>query len=177
MSRSFLLAASLPMPTKGLKLFTKNGKKMVVRRILVWCCAVSLLGSSLGCSGGSRRSAQHTEVSGTVTYNGKPVTGGQIKFVGDDWAAIEGVIDETGHYTINAPVGTVKITVDNRMVQAGAIREQASQGAGPRPGGPPPKPIKGKYVQIPEKYYDPARCGLSYTVQKGPQTHDVVLTD
>jgi hypothetical protein len=112
-----------------------------------------------------------------VTYNGKPLPGGKVTFVGDDWVSIDGIIDEQGHYTINAPVGNVKIAVDNRLVQQGAVRAEASKGAGPRPGGPPPTPIKGKYIQIPDKYYDAAASGLTYTVKSGPQTYDIKLTD
>jgi hypothetical protein len=120
---------------------------------------------------------KHTEVSGSVTYKGKPLTGGKVTFLGDDWASIDGVIDEQGHYTINAPVGNVKIGVDNRMVKLGAIRPEASKGAGPRPGSPPPDPIKGKYIEIPDKYYDPATSGLTFTVKSGTQTYDITLTD
>lgn len=135
-----------------------------------------VLGVAIGCQGGKRKSTQHVEVSGTVTYNGKPVTGGQIKFVGEDWAGIEGIIDEKGHYTINAPTGSNKIAIDNRLLQQG-VRKEASRGVG-RPGGPEPTPMKGKYIKIPDKYYDPAGSGLSYTVTKdAQQTFDVKLTD
>jgi hypothetical protein len=148
------------------------------RRLACGCCFVAaLLVVGIGCKGG-RRSAQHTPVSGNVTYKGQPVTGGQLTFVGDDWININAIIDENGHYEINAPVGNVKIAIDNRMmIQRGSVQKAASKGAGPRPGGPEATPLKGKYVQLPNKAYDPTTSGLTYTVTSGPQTHNIEVTD
>jgi hypothetical protein len=38
------------------------------------------------------------------------------------------------------------------------------------------KTVKGRYVRIPPQYQDIATSGLTYTVQKGPQTHDIELS-
>lgn len=96
-----------------------------------------------------------------------------MSFTTKDGFANKGVIDETGKYTINAPTGEVMISVDNRSL--GQSREAASKGAG-RPDAPPPTKLKGKYVEIPSKYYIPDTSGLTYTVTNGPQTHDILLT-
>ena len=56
------------------------------------CLLICLLVFAVGC-GGKRRAAEHTEVSGEVTYKGKPLPGGQITFVTDDGFAANGIID------------------------------------------------------------------------------------
>lgn len=134
------------------------------------CCCLLILVT--GCTR-TRRSVEHVEVTGRVLLDGKPVTGGEVSFTTKDGFANKGVIDETGKYTINAPTGEVMISVDNRSL--GQSREAASKGAG-RPDAPPPTKLKGKYVEIPSKYYIPDTSGLTYTVTNGPQTHDILLT-
>jgi hypothetical protein len=101
------------IPQAGAKTLLANLPAKPVIRLV---CGLSLLFCVLllttGC-GGSKRSVEHVNVTGKVTYNGKPVTGGQIMFVSKDGFASTGRIDENGNYTINAPLGEVKITVDN----------------------------------------------------------------
>jgi len=137
---------------------------------------ICLLVFAVGCQTGKPKSAQYVDVTGKVTYQGKPVTGGQVSFFNDQGFNNNGVIDENGNYKISSPVGNVKIMVDNRMLRQGQ-REAAKMGAGPRPGGEQPNPIKGKFMRLPEKYSAPDKTDLTYTVSNGPQTHDIELTD
>lgn len=113
-------------------------------------------------------------MTGRVLFDGKPLPGGEVTFVTvKDGFASKGIIDEKGNYTISAPTGDVMISVDNRAL--GQSREAAMKGAG-RPDAPPPTRLKGKYVEIPSKYFVPDTSGLTYTVINGPQTHDIQLT-
>jgi hypothetical protein len=132
-----------------------------------------------GCRG--RRSAEHVEVSGRVLFKGQPLPGGKVSFVAEDGFSSAGVIDENGNYSVKAPTGPSRISVDNRMLDPrSAISNMASaqKGAGPRPGGPEPEKPKGTYVQIPSKYYLTDQSGLTYEVTKEPkQTHDIQLAD
>jgi hypothetical protein len=119
------------------------------------------------------------EVTGRVLYKNKPLTGGQVQFVAVEGGfGSNGIIDEKGNYKINAPVGDVKITVDNRMLslRIGANHPAAMRGAG-RPDAGEPTPVKGTYVQIPFKYYEMDKTDLTYTVTNGPQTYDIELKD
>jgi hypothetical protein len=130
---------------------------------------------AVGCSG-SRRTAEYADVSGRVLYKGKPVTGGRVGFVAVQGSfASTGTIDEQGNYKINAPVGEVRISVDNEMLKS-APPEAARRGAG-RPDAGDPNPIKGKYIQLPDKYTDPQKSGLTWTVPKGGGTYDIELPD
>jgi len=128
----------------------------------------------------SRHSVEHVEVTGQVLYKGKPLPGGEVTFVTvKDAFASTGIIDERGNYKISAPVGEVKIGVDNQMLNpqaSGAKQPNASRGAG-RPDAGAPTPMKGTFVRIPPKYKDPEQSGLTYTVTKDETTHKIELTD
>jgi hypothetical protein len=157
---------------------TRAGRRPAARLAcccLVPCCLVVLAG---GCRG--RREAEHVEVSGRVLLKGEPLPGGRVTFVTDDGFASNGVIDEQGKYTIKAPTGNVRISVDNRMLNPanrGAGMEAAKKGAG-RPEAPPPDPVKGTYKPIAAKNYVPDQSGLTYEVTKEPkQTFDIKLTE
>lgn len=106
------------------------------------------------------------EVKGRVFYNGEPLTGGRVEFVveGDypdiltrNFFTSTGEIDGEGHYTLQVPVGKVRIRVDNRL------------GKHPLP----------NVAQIPHRYYFIDSSGLSWTVPDDPtqRVHDIKLRD
>ena len=87
-------------------------------------------------------------------------------------------IDEQGQYKIKAPVGECQIAVDNRMLATPQRRGPvANKPSGlKRPGAEAPSDLKGQYVEIPAKYYEPSTSELKYKVEdKDPQTHEIVL--
>jgi hypothetical protein len=143
---------------------------------LAWwrCLPVGLMLLILGCGGGGATSTQTAEVTGKVLYKGKPLPGGMITFVGEKGGLADSKpIDENGQYKINAPVGDVRIGVDNRMLEKKPPK-------GPllnpnRPDAEAPTALKGTYVAIPDKYYSPEKSGLTYKVTPNAQTHDVTL--
>src|SRR5215472_1107620 len=146
------------------------------------CLALFIVLLASGCRGGGKKLAEHTEVSGTVLFNGTPLPGGRVSFFSKEGdPGTNAPIDLNGKYTIQAPIGDVKISVDNSMLKPGAAkgggqRVGKQQGAGPRPGGDDPTVITGKYIEIPAKYADPNKSGLTYTVKKGEKEHDIILT-
>jgi hypothetical protein len=129
-------------------------------------------------------------VSGKVTYKGAPLKGGYVTLVTATGISRPGGISEDGSYTIdNVPTGPVKIAVDTESIKP---RSSAGKGGmappkkyGPPPGAEqpsapaykPPDPTAGadRYVAIPQKYADPEKSGLTYTVKSGSQTHDIPL--
>jgi hypothetical protein len=132
----------------------------------------------------SRRSVEHAEVTGQVIYKKNPVPGGEVTFVAVDggWVS-KGIIDKDGNYKISAPVGEVKITVENQMLTKmgtgkGTAHETGMKGAGkPRPDAPDTRVIEGKWIQLPAKYYKADTSDLTYTVKPGPQTFTIELKD
>jgi hypothetical protein len=137
---------------------------------LLWVCFAAL---AAGC-GKEKPPVETAEVSGKVIYRGEPLPGGQVTFIlTDGEASKNALIDENGNYKIEAPVGDVKITVNNELLKE---RMQHSPVASARrPGGQKPARMKGTYVQIDSKYYTPKKTPLTYTVKKGSQTHDITL--
>ncbi len=144
--------------------------------------SLAVLTVALGCNK-SPYSVGYADVSGQVLLDGKPVPGGQVSFVAVNGAlAARGDIGEDGHYEIKAPIGEVRIGVNNSLLMPPSLKK-----------GKPPKgmmhgtkegfvkdegkpPLKGRYVNIPTGYLDPATSGLKYTVKPGSQTYDIQLS-
>ena len=114
------------------------------------------------------------DMSGTVTFKGKPVTSGTVDFLGSDgihhYAAIEG----DGTYSIKGvPGGAAKVGVyspdpsDTAALSRGGSGKpsRAAQNPGSRAG----------WFSIPDKYGDPAASGLTFTIKRGPNTYNIDL--
>jgi hypothetical protein len=157
----------------------------VLSPVLCLACyglAIGLLTALAGCSQ-RPRSADHVEVTGQVRFQGQPLPGGRVSFVAVNGGfASVGIIDENGHYQINAPVGEVEIGVSNQMLHPNR-RQRGGRGAeeiaSPRQkkaGGQQAQLVKGYWVNIPSSYADPHTSGLNYTVKPEPQTYDIELS-
>ena len=151
-------------------------------RVFWGCMSLCLLALTEGCAG-TGRSTEHATVTGQVTHNGKPLTGGSISFVATvgGWVS-GGVIDESGNYSVSAPLGEVKISIDNSMLMKGgnkgAMMMKGGGGAGkPRDDAATPVAPKGTYMKISAKYHSFEASGLTYTVTKGAQTFNIELKD
>lgn len=134
--------------------------------------AVLLLAALLaGCG------AKTADVSGTVTYKGKAVTSGSVGFyAGETAAPVVVAIGPDGRYKApGVPVGPVKATVysPNPKEEASEIRSHAKD----RPdveaaaGGADPK----TWVALPDKYADPTKTDLSYTIKPGANDLNIEL--
>lgn len=127
------------------------------------------------------------EVSGKVLYNGKPLPGGEVKFMAPNGYTFASVIDPDGTYKLRALIGESKIVVNNRMLK---IDDKPAMGPHSMPGAKPPPDkapreepktastpaITGTYVALPERYSAFDASGLTYEVKTGAQTHDIELT-
>ena len=73
----------------------------------------------------------------------------------------------------------MKIAVSNRMLGGGRQARGASAALKTQhlrpPGSKEPTEMKGRYVDIPSKYYNPDESGLTYRVAPGSQTFDIKL--
>jgi hypothetical protein len=128
-------------------------------------------------------------VSGKVTYQGEPLTGGTILFTSSRGKGTRSSpIGEDGSYTIaNMPSGDVKIAVETKSAQpppSGAKGPPMSMQPPPGVALPPgtldspiynPALRKGFAVKIPERYADPEQSGIPYVVTSGPQTYNIDL--
>jgi hypothetical protein len=118
---------------------------------------------------------ENSEVAGKVLIRGQPLQGGRVTFVAvNGGLATTATIDENGNYKIMAPVGEVKISVDNRQLKPQGKHKHPSPVLHKQEG-EQPTTMKGHYRVIASKYYNAEESGLSYTVEKGAQTHDIKL--
>jgi hypothetical protein len=128
--------------------------------------AVALPLAAAGCGG-------TTDVSGTVTYQGKSVVFGTVVLFGADGVPKSGPIKPDGTFRVNGvKLGTAKVAVSSP-------RPPGSQPVGKGRGGrdaddkPPPDEAPAdpevirNWVALPEKYTDPDKSGLTADVQPG----------
>jgi hypothetical protein len=104
------------------------------------------------------------EVSGAVTYDGEPLPSGTVAFVAEDGrnrdkVKLAGITSDGRYHIQNSLCGDVRISVQT------------------------PPAVKGRFaamslpsIEIPQKYADADKSGLTYTVKPGPQTFDIKLT-
>jgi hypothetical protein len=127
--------------------------------------AAALLVLAAGCAG-------RGDVSGKVTYKGKPLVWGTVQFEGSDNLIKQANIQSDGTYSVQgvAP-GEAKVAVSSINPKSSDFQPRQAEGR------PPPKPrpeVKG-WFPIPEKYDAPYKSGLVYTIKPGPNTIDIVL--
>ncbi len=156
--------------------------------LAAWLGLLLLLPALAGCG----RPTVH--LSGKVIYQGQPLPGGELTFRPADpnLNTVSAPIGPDGQYEVTLPAGEVLIAVDNREWQpvtrtpapglppgiklpdqGGAAKPPAANpAAAPASGEAKPS---GRYVRIPEKFYQAETSGLKYTVKKGEDKHDIEL--
>jgi hypothetical protein len=115
-------------------------------------------------------------INGKVTFQGKPVTVGQIRFC-DPAAGIDVIesLDAQGQYTIltgnrkGLPEGQYQVAV---MPKLDFSRVKCEPNGRPIPSTMPSAAEKNP-PNIPQKYQDPATSGLTLTVKPASNTFDV----
>lgn len=131
--------------------------------------AVALLAA--GCGGVG-------DVSGKVTYQGKPVVTGSVTFYGPDKTPYLGAIDERGNYkVVGVPTGARPVTVasPDPLPPPGAKSGKPSNPSLPE-GAPEPKATRPEgWRPIPANYGDPNASKLTFEVRGGTNTIDIPL--
>jgi hypothetical protein len=141
-----------------------------------------------GCGG-----IKYGEVTGTVTYKGKPLPGGTIHF----WPQGPGApaaanLHEDGTYTATVPVGDVTVTIETESLAGRPPAPIPRMWQKGRHGtGVPPEVMEqikaqieqqtkeqaqhGKYVKIESKFSKPETSGIKTTIHTGTQEVNVEL--
>jgi hypothetical protein len=113
-------------------------------------------------------------VSGTVTYQGKPLHSGFVTFVVENGAPLHTEIQSNGSYRLDkVPVGPVKIGI--RPKSAGGKLQSTPMPRNRQDFAKAKSAMTESDTPIPPKYADPNKSELTYTVTKGPQQNDIVL--
>src|SRR5262245_18393694 len=107
-------------------------------------------------------------VSGTVKFNGRPLTAGTISFFDPDNRVSSSPIKPDGTYTVTGVrTGRAKIAV--------AVPLSISFAPSDVPGAKAMTVPQSKAPPIPPRYLDPEQSGLTCDVHTGDQTHEVDL--
>lgn len=125
---------------------------------------IAIVVQSAGCGGPAAPPRQYADVVGTVKYQGKPLTTGQVQFQPPSGTIDVGTIKADGTFTMKGTVGMNTVMIVSR---ADAPKEDENA----------PK-VKKPYVEpksfIPEKYGGP-QSGLTFEVKAGKNTADFDL--
>ena len=106
---------------------------------------------------------------GTVSYGKDKVLVAMIIVQGENGAATA-FIGEDGHYKVeNAPLGTVHIGVNTAAGKGEMTGKMMAKAQGKAPGPLPPM------IDVPTKYADPTKSGITTTVNKGENKFDIVI--
>jgi hypothetical protein len=123
---------------------------------LIVVIIIASVAVTIGCGPQRAERPDRAIVSGTITYQGKPVSGGNIAFIAASGGnTASGVLKSDGSYSIDdAPIGQNQVSIDTESI----------------------KPYLGpNYVKLPEKYLSPEKSGLTFEVKAGENT-DVNFT-
>jgi|tagenome__1003787_1003787.scaffolds.fasta_scaffold20980105_4 hypothetical protein len=131
----------------GVNLFEPDSRLRSPRGSRIFVMALALL--IAGCGRAPKLRPGWAIVSGTVTYQGKPLPGGEVMWcTTKDGASVArgGHISENGTFTLDTPTGPGKIAVHVADLK---------------------KARSSRYVEIPSKYSNVEQSGLSYEAKDG----------
>jgi hypothetical protein len=140
---------------------------------------------------GCGESIKTLPASGTVTYQGKPVDGALVTFLGEGNVLGSGTTDAAGKYTIStlgkpgAVPGKNAVAITKQTGATGAPQAATGPATPPSPeeiqkmAGTMKKSMVGSKVEnlLPVKYANPGESGFTADVQPGKSTFDFALTD
>ena len=133
---------------------------------------LALLGLALFLAGCGPKGIRYPEtgatLEGTVSY-GQDQVGAALVIAQNDSGAATAFVDDDGKYRLqNVPLGEVNIAVNTDAGKGQAMGKAMAQSQGKAKGAP-------KIIDVPAKFADPAKSGIKTTVNKGPNTFNIVI--
>jgi hypothetical protein len=111
------------------------------------------------------------DVSGKVTYKGKPLVWGTVQFEGSDNLLKQDNINSDGTFNVRGvATGEAKVAVSSINPQSSDFQVRVREGEKPKP-----RPKVEGWFPIPEKYNTPYKSGLTYEIKRGENTIDIEL--
>lgn len=140
--------------------------------------AATLLAALLGitaCSdSGPKNDLNGNEVSGTVSLDGKPLTGGMVVFATPNDSGTGTILPDGTYKAVNVPLGACKVTVNTMGAEMNARAAGYSNKQVKEKGGE--AATVEKVVAAPAKYRSAETSGLTFTPKAGANTFDIKLT-
>ncbi len=131
-------------------------------------------------------SSSNGTITGKVTYQGKPLPSGTVTFVPEKGgSAVVGVIQDGEYKATKVPTGPAKIAVITSSTSAppdyiaqmrppAELMEKAGMDKSAAESAKSASPSQ-QAPSLPEKFKDPDKSGLTYTVKSGTQVHNIDL--
>jgi hypothetical protein len=114
----------------------------------------------------------HGDVSGKVTYKGKPLVFGTVQFQGSDKIIKQGNIESDGTYFVSdVATGEAKVAVSSLNPASPLFQPLQREGMAP----PPPRPEVKGWFPIPGEYQDLTKPKLTFQVKSGENKIDIDL--
>jgi hypothetical protein len=143
------------------------------------CTPFAIIVLALGCSSKDPNRLETVPVTGTVTYNGKPVDGAIVTFLArKENIPATGMTDAEGRFSLTtyedgdgAVIGDHDVSVNKTIGSASTAVSIDEDPEHYTPGITPPPVVK---HLVPERYSQPDTSGLKVTVAKGVK-NDVEL--
>jgi hypothetical protein len=145
------------------------------RRISFWAVLVLPL-ALIGCSAGK------ADVTGRVTYQGKPVVTGTVIVRGSDGIEMTAAIGPDGSYSVQrVTAGAVKFAVVSRdpaVVNARALAGKGrADGKEDASAPPPPPPLpEVKWFALPDQYESADTSKIGTSLKAGPNQFNIDLS-
>jgi len=121
-------------------------------------------------------------VSGVVTFEGEPLTEGCVTLFGSGGAVASGDIQRDGTFRVpHAPLGSVRVSIVQLTRGTPFLQSTKLDGDASEIPLFKNKPVAQAHTEeipqqiLAQRYADPERSGLSFTVIPGPQEHDFHL--
>lgn len=129
------------------------------------CCALPLLGVALlGCQGRGI-GLSTASVSGSVTYQGKPLGFGRIAFVHSSGQAAGAEIVADGSFTLTGYQGSNRVAIECLDSDRPGSKKRRS------------RDMADNKSLIPDRYMNYSTSGLTFDVQPGENKAEFALTD
>ena len=125
--------------------------------------------AAAGCGSGT------ADVSGKVTFQGKPVVYGTVVVIGADGASKSATIEPDGSYRVSGvALGTAKVAVSSPPPPGSELAKKLTRPKDDAPDKPPlesqapaSEEVIRNWVAIPDKYSDPNKSEITADVKSG----------
>jgi len=147
---------------------------MICQKSICWYLFAAIgLALAAVCVGGCGKRSGWGEMTGKVTFQGKPLPAGRIVFVCQDAdkTVISAEIRDGVYYVSKIPAGRATVGITSSEPSGDATPGIPSPPPDPKA---PPPPARSA-LAIPERYGSPETSGLAYDVAKGKQSKDFDL--
>lgn len=118
-------------------------------------------------------------LTGTITYNGSPIEFAMVTVQSKDGtkSAVGNVLDSGKYKVENAPIGEVIVAVNTAAAQGEFIAQNMAKNQAAMDPKASKRRTDPKFVDVPQKYFDPGKSGLTTTIKAGENTFDITCTD